>query len=462
MKKFLVIILTLAMIFSMGSFGSVIAESEPTVTIETIEAKAGEAVAVKVLIANNPGIWGMDLKISYDKTALTLESVENGDFFASSEWTKGNVENEVYTLSYAANAFEDIITSSGTLAILNFKVSDNAVPGDYNITASYNTGDIINIDFDEINFKVVDGKVSIKADEPEVNGTIIGATLDIGSSLTINYLAEAPENAKMKFTSSSGRVTEVNGVYDEKTGYYKFAYTGINPQCMGDTLKAELMVEETVLDTKENYSIQSYCENQIAKSASELGFSEHQFEAFKTLLADMLAYGSASQEYKNYNADALVDGSEWVSQYKTSFTAPEGVKTVTGNADADNKVKSVGLNMANVNRIYFKLILNDDVVIKLNGNVVDKENLIEKDGVFTLYTDAIFATQFGEVYTLELVKGEETITTVQYNVNAYIQAKHGAQGLEKIVKALSNYGTSAIKYQKSIIEGEFDLEGDIL
>lgn len=301
----------------------------------------------------------------------------------------------------------------------------------------------------------------------QLTGTIAGATVDIGSTLTINYFADAPEDAKMKFTSSSGKAIEVNGVYDDETGYYKFAYKGINPQCMNDTIKAELVYDDYVFDTKESYSVKAYCENQISKSASDLGLTETQYNALKTLLADMLVYGSEAQKYKDYNVSELPDASEWVSEYKSTFTAPNGVKKVTGNADAENKVKSVGLNMANVNRIYFKLILNDEnVVIKLNDKVIDRAELIENaDGTFILYSSDIKATGFNNVYTLTLTQGEEVISTVKYNVNAYIQSKNADATVGNIVKALSNYGKSAVAYAaalKNIMDNDFDLEEDIL
>lgn len=672
MKKLLSIILALAMVFSVVAFETVLATTEPTITVETVEAEAGETVAVKVSISNNPGIWGLKVKIAYDRSVLTLTSVENGDFFASSEWTKGDINKETYTLSYGANDFADITTVSGTLATLTFSVSDTATAGDYNIDVSYVVGDIINSNLDDVSFAMVNGKVSIKEEAPAnpegilqyltytiendevtitdcdetvsgdieipatiegypvtkigygafsfcadiqniklpesicyigdaalenctslvsvnipqnvsyigwycfnqcyklesielpmnitciesqafgfcksltsitvpegvkiivveaflgcenletvylpntlegigsyafrhcnglnlveyngteeewnnieidmegnevlenvtitflkepiqiIEGTITGATVDIGSSLTINYFADAPENTVMKFTSSSGRVTEVNGVYDEKTGYYKFAYTGINPQCMNDVIKAELMNGETVLDTKESYSVKDYCENQAGKTAGELKLTNGQYEAFKTLMADMLVYGSAAQKYRKYNTENLSDTSEWIDAYKSTFNTPTGVKRISGNTDSENKVKSVGLNMANVNRIYFKLILNDEsVVVTLNDQIIDVSALAKNnDGTYMLYSPDVFATGFSDVYTLKLTKNGEVISTVEYNVNAYIEAKCETNGLIEILKSLSNYGNAAKAYQNVSTDGDFDLDED--
>ena len=44
---------------------------EPTVTVESVYAAAGEDIEVDISIANNPGILGATLKVTYD-SALTL------------------------------------------------------------------------------------------------------------------------------------------------------------------------------------------------------------------------------------------------------------------------------------------------------------------------------------------------------------------------------------------------------
>ena len=297
-----------------------------------------------------------------------------------------------------------------------------------------------------------------------VSGTIKGASVDIGASLTINYFAEAStDDVKMKFTSSSGKVTEVSGIIDEQTGCYKFAYEGINPQCMNDNIKAELIYGEEVLDTKETYSVKNYCENQKNRSAESLGLAEKEFECLKTLMADMLVYGSASQEYKNYNTSNLADSAEWVSEYKSTFEVPVGVRIITGNTDTDNQVTAVGVNMANVNKIYFKIKITDDITVKINDKEIDKSTLAKNDdGIYLLYSDGIKATQFDKIFTLQLLEGGNEITKVEYNVNAYIQAKYETPSVQKIVKALSNYGVSANNYQDALKDNNFDLEDDIL
>ncbi len=309
-----------------------------------------------------------------------------------------------------------------------------------------------------------------------IDPQITGSSVDVGSTLTVNYFVEfdyldkfnlTADDFTMRFTSPNGKVELVKGTYDPQSGYYKYPYAGVNPQCMNDNIKAELIYNEEVCAIKEYYSVKEYCERQISRTAEQLGLTETQYNALKTLLANMLVYGSEAQKYKDYNVSELPDVDEWVSEYKSTFTAPTGVKKVTGNADAENKVKSVGLNMANVNRIYFKLILTDEnVVIKLNDKVIDRAELIKNaDGTFTLYSSDIKATGFNDVHTLTLTQGEEVISTVEYNVNAYVKSKNADATIGNIVKALSNYGASAKRYAnsfKTIGDSSFELEDDIL
>ena len=171
--------------------------------------------------------------------------------------------------------------------------------------------------------------------ETPAGNKIIGANLQIGSTLTVNYYAELSQindNVEMRFTRGN-KIEIVKGVRVSGT-QYEFKYEEINPQCMNDNIKAELILDGEVVQTMEKYSVKDYCERQNAKSAAELGFTKYtQYQAFKTLLADMLYYGSTSQIYQNYNTSDLVDNLPWVAEQKSIFSVPEGVKEVFANTD---------------------------------------------------------------------------------------------------------------------------------
>ncbi len=133
----------------------------PKITVDSASATPGKTVTVSVTLENNPGIWGMDLEVNYDKTQLTLTNVTNGTVFAASEWTAGNLAGDTYILSYEASGFDNI-TANGVLAVLEFTVNETAtVDSVTEIIVSYDTGDIINVSFDDISPAVVNGGIKI-------------------------------------------------------------------------------------------------------------------------------------------------------------------------------------------------------------------------------------------------------------------------------------------------------------
>lgn len=260
---------------------------------------------------------------------------------------------------------------------------------------------------------------------------IIGANLELGSTLTVNYatnLGAEYADAYMKVTRN-GNVTEIP--YTNGT----FAYEGINAQCMGDDIIAEIILDGKVIFTHKTYSIKDYALRMYGSDAE-----------LNTLLADMLAYGAASQRHTGYKTDAIVNAD--ITWATTSFDATklEPVRVVGDRKDANNYIRSVGMNISNVYKLYFKFELaaaKGEYTVKLDGvDVTDKVD----GGV--LYTDAIKATGNKTPYTVELLIGETVVSTVEYNVDAYINSKYENSTVVDIVKAIANYGQAAEAYAK--------------
>ena len=259
---------------------------------------------------------------------------------------------------------------------------------------------------------------------PEV--AIEGANVEIGATLTAIYKTNVTGEATMRFTRN-GNVTEVtsnNGL---------FAYEGINAQCMGDTIKAELIVDGKVVFVFDGYSLKDYAIRIYGSEGSELD----------TLLADMLAYGAASQKHTGYKTDELVtDGITWAtSTFDVSKLNP--VRNIEGN-DKAAKIKSVGVNISNVYKLYFKFegLEGTNYAVKLNGDDVTGK----VDGG-VLYTDAIKATENAKQFKVELLVDGEVVSTVTYNLDSYINQKYQNSTVVDIVKAIANYGQAAVAYQ---------------
>lgn len=293
-QKLLALLLTVTMLFSMSAAAiSALAASNPTISLEKKEAYVGDEVSIAVSIENNPGIWGMDLRISYDKTAMTLISVENGNFYQNSEWTKGNLNADAYTLSYEAGALENISTASGTLAILNFKINENAAPGTYEIKAEYNAGDIINVSFDELPFDISNGSITVASKPVSVTGISLDketASIKIGDRLTLTpiFSPEAATNKNVTWTSSDKSVATVeNGIVTPfKKGTATITVTtedgGFSASCVvtvncSHLNTTDITAEESTCITHGHkaYTVCNDCGEITKGSDSELPFGNH-------------------------------------------------------------------------------------------------------------------------------------------------------------------------------------------
>ncbi len=271
-----------------------------------------------------------------------------------------------------------------------------------------------------------------------VENKLTGANLEIGSSLTVNYFATVRDgitNPVLRVTRNSD-VKLVEGVI-QPDGTYKFAYKGINAQCMGDNIKAELLFGDALIAWQNDYSVKTYANNQYAETDSE---------ALKQLLNDMLIYGAAVQNYLGYKTDALATaGLDWTPVSK-DYVVPTYTREATQVKDQPYRVSAVGLYISNVNKIYFKLGFNDveNVTITLTKNGKEVDYMLEGNLV---YTEEILATGYGDDFTLTIKNGETVVSTVSYDVNAYIFAKgESTAPVGDLVRAMNNYGMSAKAY----------------
>ena len=89
--------------------------------------------------------------------------------------------------------------------------------------------------------------------------------------------------------------------------------------------------------------------------------------------------------------------------------------------------------------------------IKINGGAEVAADYVTVNGnTVQVYTDAIAATNFDDVYTVTVYNGETAGATFDYSVKSYVYAFQSAIGEDEdqvmLVKALYNYGLSAKAY----------------
>lgn len=301
--------------------------------------------------------------------------------------------------------------------------------------------------------KTIGTKYTFTADKTSADNKISSAALTLGKDITMNYYAavknENLANAKMRFTFNN-EVTEVTGTptnNSEVENEYVFSFTGIAPQLLGENIKAELMSGDTVLNTKDNFSVESYCKNLIASESSSA--------ALKTLCADVLAYGAAAQTYKNYKTDALVKAAN--AGTPSAFEAIENSGFAFTDGEVEGyKLKSANLWFNNANKLCFKFTAasTENLVLKVTKDGAVKEYTSADfvsmgNNEYAVFTDEIYATEFDTEFKAELVKGEQTCGTVTYSVKAYVAHWQNSENtaMANLAKALYNYGKSAKAYQ---------------
>lgn len=128
----------------------------PTITVGSSSALAEGLCSVNISISNNPGVIGARLAVIYDSSALTLKA--SGD----SGLLKDRTETPTPDILYWEDAFATVNnTANGVIATLTFAVKKEAQPGKYPISIGYNTGDIYNIDLEDVNFSVESGFITV-------------------------------------------------------------------------------------------------------------------------------------------------------------------------------------------------------------------------------------------------------------------------------------------------------------
>ena len=121
------------------------------VRLDSVCARPGNTVQVRLMLDENPGFANLSLVIGYDADVMTLTKVENK--VSGTEYTGSQtLTADPYMLTW--NSVRDC-TASGTLAILTFQIKNTAAYGVYPISVSFYKGlqgtykDGVNVNYDQ-------------------------------------------------------------------------------------------------------------------------------------------------------------------------------------------------------------------------------------------------------------------------------------------------------------------------
>ena len=307
-----------------------------------------------------------------------------------------------------------------------------------------------------------DGSYTVVPEDAKIT---VNKSLTLGNTLTMTYKVLLPEgytSEKMVFEfynddiKGYDTVEVLNGNYNNTTKRYEFAFTGINPQRMNDTLKAKMYAKDAngneVIYSVDDYSVAMYCNALLSSEANKDG-------KYTKLIASLVAYGTASQKYMNYRTDTLVSSivdAGAADDYTAQLAAVQAVNNRIPGTGVTIKAKSLVLTNTFAIRVKFVLDSNvsiDDVYFTVNSDSTQHKEFKQStlsDGTVCYYFDytGLNASELDDAFTFTAHTGTGTGDALTYNANTYLNGMYKVltdrgdttSALYEIVTALFNYG----------------------
>jgi len=186
-KKIIAVICTVALIAAAAIIAVQAAAPAPVFTVNgASQLKAGEEVTITVSVNNNRGYCAGEFIVGYDADVLTPISVESGA--AASEYFVGN-EKYADGKVYFAVINDELMTDGGTLASIKFKVSEDVVLYNGDLTLSVPT---------------LVGNVSVGYGLNNVNSTSNGGKIYAAKQIFVPDAINPAVNEELSLKSVSG------------------------------------------------------------------------------------------------------------------------------------------------------------------------------------------------------------------------------------------------------------------
>ncbi len=197
-KKIGCLILTAVLIFTTILALPVYATGNTSVDFGQVEGKRGEEVTIPVTISDNPGISTFRFRVSYDTDDLQFVSVEKTSITENGTITS-QVDLENNNVTFLWFQAENQADGDGVIANLKFKILDTA-KGDYPLTVTYLSEDLLDEDSTPIPYTVTDGKITVKG--VTVSGNIVSFG-ESSESVTLKLLDGTTEIDQVITTNGS-------------------------------------------------------------------------------------------------------------------------------------------------------------------------------------------------------------------------------------------------------------------
>jgi hypothetical protein len=261
------------------------------------------------------------------------------------------------------------------------------------------------------------------------------------------------------FNDNEYRVTEYTVNAD---GMYEYVFAEAAPHQMKDIVTAVLEAEyegEVYTSAASEYSIFTYCNNQITKYYTNANYSK-----LMGLLVDILNYGAAAQDVLGYKLDDLANADLNEAQKALGYQGAieyKDEKNLSLNPVENGIVdfKSVGLALQDAVTVNFKFALAEGAttdglkaVVTAAGQTweIEAKDFGYEVGTngprYVIAFEELNPAQMRDVITVQIVKDGEVVSdTATYSIESYglSSAAQGNAKLAALVEAMARYGRSA-------------------
>lgn len=472
MKRFLS--LTLVCLLLCGLLPSFAYADDPVsgvIVLSNAAGSAGETVTVDVTIQSNPGVMALTLKPQFDTTVLELKETAVD---TEAGWTPG-ADGQVLYDSYPDS------TITGKVVTYTFKILEDAQPGDTQVTLEVKAA---NYDENLVDFAVTPATITVGGESGQVDFAF-NHSASFGNNLSLNYYMPAENVEGYELDRLEIRQVHYTGEGSDYTwreysltswedarlsgkDYKRLVFNNISAKELGDDLYATLYLTKdgvTYKNTVDVYNLKTYAYNRLNKSSDA---------AFKTLLVDLLNYGSQAQLYFHYNTapDKLANADLTPEQQAMGTAEMPELKSVeneieTPDASAFFYGKTIVMGSYVELKYYMQFGASkneapDDTVklvlsyTKVNGQTVSvtiPASQFEYNTGYHAYSASftgISAKDMRCTVTAKIYDGDTLIGNVlEYSIETYAKNrldKSSDEAFKELMRCLMKYGISAENY----------------
>lgn len=320
------------------------------------------------------------------------------------------------------------------------------------------------------NLNILDWNGTAPEPEPEVKPDVFeldGQALLLTNDITVRYLVDKAKCDRMGYQNpvliigfgGEETILQANQLTIDGVECYVFSFGNLAPQMMNDSIYATLSAEkdnEVVKSETKETSIADYMYAQLATTTDS---------KLRTLLVDMLHYGSYAQIYTRYNTFNLVDKQLTDEQAAWGTQALRELVSHASEPDYNGDAKWLGMRLKLSNKVNIEGFFNAPITEGMYIKVTDADNnLIQKiqqneflmeagttdNTAYSFVFDKLTIKQMSDTigFTIYNAQDENISGTYFYSVESYVQRNQDTtdNGFLNLMNAMMMYGDAARAY----------------